>query len=80
MHEGEHLFAHERIVVSPAAGLFSPADGLREGADLAAGHVLGEVAGQEVRSPFAGSVVGVLAEPGERVTVSQPLAWLRVSS
>jgi biotin carboxyl carrier protein len=37
------------------------------------------VAGQEVRSPFAGSIVGVLAESGERVTASQPIAWLRTS-
>jgi [acyl-carrier-protein] S-malonyltransferase len=79
MHEGEHLFAHERIVVSPAAGLFRPEPDLREGTELRAGHVLGQVAGEEVRSPFAGAVVGVLAEPGERVTASQPLAWLRVS-
>ncbi len=28
-HEGEHLFATERIVVSPAAGVFHPADGRR---------------------------------------------------
>ena len=29
--EGEHLFAHERLVVSPAAGLFTPIAGLSDG-------------------------------------------------
>ena len=29
--EGEHLFATERLVVSPAAGVFAPIDGLRGG-------------------------------------------------
>lgn len=80
VHEGEHLFAHERVVVSPAAGLFEPGPELAEGADLEAGHLLGRVAGQDVRSPFAGSIVGVLAESGERVTASQPIAWLRTMS
>jgi [acyl-carrier-protein] S-malonyltransferase len=75
--EGEHLFAHERLVVSPAAGLFEPDDRLREGSELLPGQILGRVAGQDVRSPFAGSVVGVLALAGERVTASQPVAWLR---
>jgi [acyl-carrier-protein] S-malonyltransferase len=76
-HEGEHLFAHERVVVSPAAGVFHPESALAEGTALETGHLLGTVAGQDVRSPFAGSVVGVLAESGERVTASQPIAWLR---
>ena len=30
-HDGEHLFAVERLVVSPAAGVFTPAGGRRRG-------------------------------------------------
>jgi len=41
---------------------------------------VGLVGEHEVRSPFAGSVVGVLAVDGERVTTSQPIAWLRSGS
>jgi [acyl-carrier-protein] S-malonyltransferase len=76
-HEGEHLFATERMVVSPAAGVFTPAPDVEAGLDLAPGTVLGKVGDHEVRSPFAGTLVGMLAVDGERVTTSQPIAWLR---
>jgi [acyl-carrier-protein] S-malonyltransferase len=79
MHEGEHLFAAERVVVSPAAGVFAPGSSLRAGTELTVGQVLGAVGGQEVRSPFAGHIVGVLAVAGERVISSQPIAWLRTT-
>jgi [acyl-carrier-protein] S-malonyltransferase len=46
---------------------------------LSPGTVLGLVGEQEVRSPFAGILVGVLAVEGERVTTSQPIAWLRTA-
>lgn len=77
-HEGEHLFATERLVVSPGAGVFAPADGVAEGSVVAPGQVIGTVSGVEVRSPFAGTVMGVLASAGERVSVTEPVAWLRV--
>lgn len=76
-HEGEHLFATERVVVSPAAGVFRPEPTLEAGLALAPGQLVGHVGDHEVRSPFTGSVVGVLAVAGERVTASQPIAWLR---
>ena len=79
-HEGEHLFATERVVVSPAAGIFRADPSLDAGLDLAPGQLVGLVGEHEVRSPFAGSVVGVLAIDGERVTASQPIAWLRSGS
>jgi [acyl-carrier-protein] S-malonyltransferase len=77
--EGEHLFAAERMVVSPAAGVFTPEAGLATGTVLSVGQVLGAVGEHEVRSPFAGHVAGVLALAGERVIASQPIAWLRTS-
>ncbi len=76
-HEGEHLFATERLVVSPAAGVFTPAEGVDVGQAIARGTVLGTVGDAEVRSAFAGDVQGFLALPGERVTARQPIAWLR---
>ncbi len=76
--EGEHLFATERVVVSPSAGVFTP-EALAEGAPLVPGTVIGHVGSTEVRSPFAGTLMGVLAMEGERVTISQPIAWLRTA-
>ena len=78
-HEGEHLYATERLVVSPAAGVFTPSRDCCAGTGVDVGHLLGSVAGQEVRSPFAGEIQGVLAYEGERVTASQPIAWMRTA-
>ena len=49
-HEGEHLFATERLVVSPAAGVFTPVDGLDVGTTVAAGDLLGTIGNEEVGS------------------------------
>lgn len=80
VHEGETLHAIERLVVSPATGVFKPRDGLSEGIPVSRGDVVGTVGGTEVRSAFAGLLQGLLALTGERVTTSQPLAWLRTDS
>jgi [acyl-carrier-protein] S-malonyltransferase len=77
--EGEHLFMTERMIVSPAAGIFTPAPDLEPGQPLTVGHRLGAVAGEEVRSPFIGTLIGVLAREGERVMTHQPIAWLRTA-
>jgi [acyl-carrier-protein] S-malonyltransferase len=77
--EGEHLFAAERLVVSPAAGVFTPTGDVAEGQHIEAGRVLGHVAGHEVRSAFRGTVKGLLAVAGERLTHRQPVAWLRTA-
>ena len=76
-HEGEHLFAVERLVVSPSAGLFTPVGGIADGTHIEVGTVLGHVGDTEVRSPFAGVVQSYIAVEGERVTSRQPIAWLR---
>lgn len=76
--DGEHLFASERLVVSPAAGVFSPAANLQDGRRVLAGDVLGRVGEYEVRSRFSGWLMGLMAHHGERVTSRQPLAWLRI--
>ncbi len=76
--EGEHLFVAERVVVSPAAGIFTPAD-LEDGAAISVGTVLGHVGEHEVRSPFEGALQNYIAVDTERVTSRQPIAWLRTS-
>lgn len=75
--EGEHLFAVERLVVSPAAGVFCPVADLRDGDRIDVGTVLGHVGDAEVRSPFAGILQSYIAVSGERITSRQPIAWLR---
>jgi [acyl-carrier-protein] S-malonyltransferase len=79
-HQGEHLYVSERMVIAPGAGQFQPAeDSPANGATVEVGSLLGTVGGQEVRSPFSGWLMGMLAHPGERVQSGQPIAWLRVS-
>ena len=78
---GEHLHVSERLVVSPSTGVFEPtppsdAAGT-EGESVTVGALLGRVGDVDVRSPFAGWLMGMLAMPGERITAGQPVAWLR---
>jgi [acyl-carrier-protein] S-malonyltransferase len=75
--EGEHLFAVERLVVSPSAGLFSPESSVTVGSQINVGHIIGRVGDNDVRSPFAGVIQNFIAVEGERVTAHQPIAWLR---
>lgn len=77
--EGEHLFASERLVVSPAAGVFQPVHHLEPGAEIVVGELLGHVGEHEVRSPFAGRLESYIAVAGERITARQPVAWLRTA-
>jgi len=75
--EGEHLFASERLVVSPAAGIFRPSSEIADGSVIEVGSVIGHVGEHEVRSPFAGVLQSYIALDTERVTARQPIAWLR---
>jgi [acyl-carrier-protein] S-malonyltransferase len=75
--EGEHLSAVERLVVSPAAGVFTPVNTVTVGGRIEVGTVLGHIGDIEVRSPFAGIVQNWIAVEGERLTAHQPIAWLR---
>lgn len=77
--DGEYLYAAERLVVSPATGVFTATAGLSDTASITRGQLVGTVGDVEVRSPFEGSLQGVLAVDGERVTTSQPIAWLRTA-
>jgi [acyl-carrier-protein] S-malonyltransferase len=79
--DGEHLYMKERMIVSPAAGVFSPTDQWRDASEglIEVGDVLGTIGDIEVRSRFSGRVMGLIAVDGERVTTSQPIAWLRTN-
>ena len=81
-HHGEHLYVSERVVISPCAGVFAPRTDPPETAlavldPVEVGTLLGVVSGTEVRSPFAGVLMGMLAQPDERVQTGQPIAWLQ---
>ena len=77
LHEGEHLFAVERLVVSPGAGVFVPNAKIANGARISVGDVIGMVGDQEVRSLFDGILQNYISVDGERLTPHQPVAWLR---
>lgn len=83
--DGEVLAVPERVIVAPCRGVFEPLPPevvTTEGEILAEGQTVGVLhasgARVEVRSPFSGFMMGVLAHPGERVREGQPIAWLRV--
>ena len=80
---GETIDVVERLIVSPAGGVFEPSDATSTW--LAAGEVIGHVAvaGAEpvpVRSPFTGELVQVVVWRGERVLPRQRIAWLRLAA
>lgn len=83
--DGELLHVPERLVLAPGVGVFEPLDPevvTTEGEIVEAGQAVGLLhsSGEtvEVRSPFAGFLMGHMAHRGERVRQGQPVAWLRV--
>jgi biotin carboxyl carrier protein len=79
---GETLAVAERMIVAPGVGIFRPHE-MAEGEELQAGDEIGVVEGpgtsSPVLSPFDGTLMGMLAHPGERLRSGQPIAWLRVA-
>lgn len=81
---GEVLGVAERVVVAPARGVFTPHDCVAtEGGMVEAGQTIGTIENSgtavEVRSPFTGSLMGMIAHEGERLREGEPVAWLRVA-
>ena len=82
---GERMHVPERLIVAPSGGVFRPPDhGLRvEGEHLAAGDTIGMIESSgdatPVCSSFAGDLMGMLAETGQRLRPGEPIAWLRVT-
>ena len=77
VQEGEHLFVVERLVVSPAAGVFAKQATIVDGARIDVGTLRGHIGEVEVRSPFAGILQSFIAHEGERLAMREPVAWLR---
>ena len=81
-HAGETLAVPERMIVAPVVGIFRPHD-VPDGVELSAGDEIGVVEGPgtscPILSPFGGTLMGMLAHPGERLRSGQPIAWLRVA-
>jgi biotin carboxyl carrier protein len=79
---GETIVVAERMIVAPGVGIFRPHE-VVEGVELQAGDQIGVVEGPgtscPVLSPFGGTLMGMLAHPGERLRSGQPIAWLRVA-
>jgi biotin carboxyl carrier protein len=79
---GERTAVAERMIVAPAVGVFRP-HLVAAGATITEGDIVGIVEGPSteaaVRSPFTGTLMGMLAHPGERLREGQPVAWLRVA-
>jgi biotin carboxyl carrier protein len=80
---GEALLVPERMIVAPSVGVFRPIGQAAEGGLVSEGEPIGVIEGpgttMPIRSPFAGTLVGMLAHPGERLREGQPVAWLRVA-
>ncbi|HEX5094761.1 MAG TPA: acetyl-CoA carboxylase biotin carboxyl carrier protein subunit [Acidimicrobiia bacterium] len=81
-HHGETLTVPERVVIAPAVGVFRPTivdtgKVVREGDEIGVIEALGT--SHPVRSPFDGTIMGMLAHSGERMRAGQPVAWLRVA-
>lgn len=80
----------ERFIVSSATGPFKPASEFASAAprltgeviplQVAIGDLIGHAGAAEIRSPFEGTLMGVIVLPGERVVGGQPVAWLRVET
>lgn len=81
-HAGETLAVPERMIVAPVVGIFR-SHGVADGMEVSAGDEIGVVEGPgtscPILSPFGGTLMGMLAHPGERLRSGQPIAWLRVA-
>jgi [acyl-carrier-protein] S-malonyltransferase len=67
-----------RVVVAPSAGLFQPAEGLAEGADVRTGQTVGRVVTRqgpvEITAHAAGLLTEWLAHHDDPVAPGQPVA------
>lgn len=85
MVHAEEVHAPERLIVSPAHGVYRPPPPelvTAEGEIVEAGQAFGLVEQPSddvtVLCPHTGFLMGMLVLPGGRVREHQPLAWVRV--
>ena len=78
-----HLLGDADVDLTGAGTGFAGDTPAPPGTLIAAGQSIGVVEGPgsstQVRSPFGGFLVGMLARQGERVREGQPVAWLRLA-
>jgi [acyl-carrier-protein] S-malonyltransferase len=82
----------ERLVVASATGPFRPVEQFASAAPtlgggppvgerivlhVGVGDLIGWAGESEIRSPFSGTLEGIIVLAGERVVGGQPVAWLR---
>jgi biotin carboxyl carrier protein len=86
MSLGETLSVPERVIVAPTPGIFRRLDGqgrMNDGDIVNRGDVIGMVqslgVSTPIQSPFAGSLMAILASEGERLRPGQAVAWVRVA-
>lgn len=82
IEHGEDLLVPERMIVSPAAGVFRAIE-LSDDDLIEAGQAVGLIDGPGTSVPvvslFAGNLASVLVQDGERIRAGQPIAWLRTA-
>jgi hypothetical protein len=82
--EGERILIPDRMIVSPADGVFRATanNGDLIGETIHHDDIIGyvETVGQSIPipSPFEGVLNGMIAHTGERLRKHEPVAWLRV--
>ena len=80
---GERVSIPERMIVAPGNGIFRLTALTYNGAYVDKGDEIGVVESPGVRaivrSPFSGTLMGVMALEGERLREGEPVAWLRVA-
>ena len=80
--DGERIEVLERLVLANASGRFRPQqpDELADGQWIQQGHIIGFVEDRDqaepVRAAWTGQFMGFLAMHRQRVSPSQPVAWL----
>jgi biotin carboxyl carrier protein len=71
------------MIVAPGNGIFRLTALTYSGAYVGEGDEIGVVESPgtraTVRSPFSGTLMGVMAHEGERLREGEPVAWLRVA-
>lgn len=71
------------MIVAPGSGVFRLTSLAYSGAFVDEGDEIGVLESpgttEVVRSPFSGTLMGVMAHEGERLRQGEPVAWLRVA-
>ena len=80
--DGEFLSSDERVLVSPASGVFVPVH--RPSSTVEVGATIGLIRSADTEvplvSPFGGEVVSIDAVAGQRIMLHERVGWMRALS